>query len=205
MNRDIVRWGIVGCGAVTEVKSGPALQRASGSALVSVMRRTPGLAEDYARRHGVPRSTRSARALIDDPEVDAVYVATPPGSHLELCLAVAAAGKPAYVEKPMARSHAECARMIAAFADRGLPLFVAYYRRALPRFTLLRSLLDTGRIGRPTSLVDALHAVARAVQIEGRGVPLVADILLAEPEDGGCALLGRERHHRPRILNRQRS
>src|ERR1700679_1527392 len=153
MNRDLIRWGILGCGAVTEVKSGPALQRAAGSALVSVMRRTPGLAEDYARRHGVPRWTDSARALIEDPEVSAVYVAAPPGAHLELALAVAAAGKPAYVEKPMARSHAECARMVAAFADRGLPLFVAYYRRALPRFTLVRSLLDTGRIGDPRSLV----------------------------------------------------
>jgi predicted dehydrogenase len=149
----LIRWGILGCGSVTEVKSGPALQRAVGSALVSVMRRTPGLAEDYARRHAVPRWTDSTRVLLSDPDIDAVYIAAPPGAHLELALAVAAAGKPAYVEKPMARSHAECARMIAAFAERGLPLFVAYYRRALPRFTLLRSLLEAGRIGQPTSLV----------------------------------------------------
>src|SRR5271163_2830864 len=109
--KDIIRWGILGCGDVTEVKSGPALAQAEGSALVAVMRRTPHLAEDYARRHGVPRWYASAPELIHDPEVDAVYVATPPGSHEELALAVAAAGKPAYVEKPMARSHAECERM----------------------------------------------------------------------------------------------
>ena len=134
------------------MKSGPAFQRAEGSALAAVMRRTPHLAEDYARRHGVPRWYASASDLIHDPDVDAVYVATPPGAHLELALAVAAAGKPAYVEKPMARSHAECRRMNEAFAAAGLPLFVAYYRRALPRFVRLRALLEEGRIGRPVSL-----------------------------------------------------
>ena len=104
-----VRWGIIGCGDVTEVKSGPALQKAEGGRLVAVMRRDAAKAADYARRHGVPRWYDDAERLIGDPEVDAVYVATPPGAHLEVALRVAAAGKPAYVEKPMARSHAECA------------------------------------------------------------------------------------------------
>jgi 1,5-anhydro-D-fructose reductase (1,5-anhydro-D-mannitol-forming) len=147
-----VRWGILGCGDVTEKKSGPAFQRAEGSELVAVMRRTPHLAEDYARRHGVPRWYASARALVEDPGVDAVYVASPPGAHLELALLAAAAGKPAYVEKPMARSHAECRRMVDAFAAAGLPLFVAYYRRALPRFVRVRALLAEGRLGRVQSL-----------------------------------------------------
>lgn len=147
-----IRWGILGVGDVTEVKSGPALQQADGSALVAVMRRTGRLAEDYARRHGVPRWYDQAEALIADPEVDAVYIATPPGAHEELALAVARAGKPAYVEKPMARTHAECQRMVEAFAARGLPLFVAYYRRALPRFVKIKEVLDAGRIGRIASV-----------------------------------------------------
>lgn len=148
----IVRWGILGCGDVTEVKSGPGFQRAAGSALSAVMRRTPGLAEDYARRHGVPRFHDRAEALIHDPTVDAVYVATPPGSHLELALAVCAAGKPAYVEKPMARSHEECRRMNDAFAAAGIPLFVAFYRRRLPRFMTAKEVLDSGRLGRITAV-----------------------------------------------------
>jgi 1,5-anhydro-D-fructose reductase (1,5-anhydro-D-mannitol-forming) len=147
-----IRWGILGVGDVTEVKSGPALQQAQGSALVAVMRRTGRLAEDYARRHRVPRWYDNAEALIADPEVDAVYIATPPGAHEELALAVARAGKPAYVEKPMARTHAECQRMVEAFASRGLPLFVAYYRRALPRFVKIKEVLDAGRIGRIASV-----------------------------------------------------
>jgi predicted dehydrogenase len=99
-----------------------------------VMRRNAALAEDYARRHGVPKWTADADSLIHHQEVDAVYIATPPGSHLEYALRVAAAGKPAYVEKPMGRNYAECQQMIEAFVKAGQVLFVAYYRRRLPRF-----------------------------------------------------------------------
>ncbi|HUZ17874.1 MAG TPA: Gfo/Idh/MocA family oxidoreductase [Spirochaetia bacterium] len=149
---DTVRWGIIGCGDVTEVKSGPALQYAEGSRLVAVMRRNRELAEDYARRHGVPRWYGDAASLIGDAEVDAVYVASPPGNHLESALAVCAAGKPAYVEKPLARNHDETLKIADAFRSAGLPLFAAYYRRALPRFLKVRELLTTGKIGMLTSV-----------------------------------------------------
>ena len=129
-----IRWGIIGCGDVTEVKSGPALQQAEHSNLVAVMRRNGALARDYAARHGVPRWYDDAQALIDDPEVDAVYVATPPDTHKLYTLRAAQAGKPVYVEKPMALNFAECQAMVAACAGAGVPLFVAFYRRALARF-----------------------------------------------------------------------
>jgi 1,5-anhydro-D-fructose reductase (1,5-anhydro-D-mannitol-forming) len=147
-----VRWGIIGCGSVTEVKSGPGFQKARHSSLVAVMRRDRAKADDYARRHGVPRVHDSAEDLVGDPEVDAVYVATPPASHERLALLAAAARKPCLVEKPMARTHAECTRMLAAFRDAGVPLWVAYYRRALPRFLKVRELLGAGAIGRLTSV-----------------------------------------------------
>ena len=142
-----IRWGIIGCGDVTEVKSGPALQKARDSALVAVMRRTASLARDYADRHGVARWYDDADALIADPEVDAVYIATPPSSHRDYTLRVAAAGKPVYVEKPMALDHGECEAMIAACRTAGVPLFVAYYRRALPRFIKVKELIRSGAIG----------------------------------------------------------
>ncbi len=125
-----IRWGIIGCGNVTEVKSGPGFQKAGNSSLVAVMRRNAALAQDYAGRHGVPRWYDDGAALIADPEVDAVYVATPPSSHKGYVLACAAAGKPVYVEKPMALDHGECEEMIAACRAANVPLFVAYYRRA---------------------------------------------------------------------------
>lgn len=144
---DKVRWGIIGCGDVTEVKSGPALQKVAGSELVAVMRRNGSLAEDYARRHGVAKWYDDANALIHDPDVNAIYVATPPGFHHEYTLMAAKAGKPVYVEKPMARNHGECLEMIAACEDAGVPLFVAYYRRGLPKFVQIKELLDSGALG----------------------------------------------------------
>jgi len=147
-----IRWGIIGCGDVCERKSGPALQQARDSALVAVMRRDIAKAQNFALRHGVPRVHATADALIEDPEVDAVYIATPPSSHHALALEVASRGKPCLVEKPMAMNHRETADMVGAFRAAGQPLWVAYYRRALPRFLLVQRLLAEGAIGRLTSI-----------------------------------------------------
>jgi 1,5-anhydro-D-fructose reductase (1,5-anhydro-D-mannitol-forming) len=155
-----VRWGMIGCGAVTEKKSGPALQLARGSALTAVMSRSVDRAKDYARRHRVPRYYGAVDDLLRDPEVDAVYVATPVGSHLELALRVCGGGKPAYVEKPMARNYAECLRMRDAFRAAGLPLYVAYYRRSLPRFLKVRELLREGAIGELVRVASRLSVPA---------------------------------------------
>ena len=140
-------WGIIGCGNVTERKSGPAFNKVAGSRLVAVMRRNAALAQSYAERHGVSRWYDDADALINDPEVNAVYIATPPDSHHLYALKVAAAGKICCVEKPMAPSHRECLEMTAAFEAAGLPLFVSYYRRSLPRFAQVKQWLDSGEIG----------------------------------------------------------
>jgi predicted dehydrogenase len=156
-----VRWGMIGCGDVAEVKSGPGFQKAHGSALVAVMRRDFEKAEDFARRHRVARAHRHSDDLIADPAVDAVYIATPPSTHCELALRVAAAGKPCLVEKPMALNHDECVRMVTAFRDHGLALWVAFYRRALARFLLVRDLLRQGAIGRFSSIrVEVLDRLA---------------------------------------------
>jgi predicted dehydrogenase len=143
----VIRWGIIGCGNVTEVKSGPGFQKATGSSLVAVMRRNADLAKDYARRHGVPRWYDDAQALIADAEVDAVYIATPPAFHKEYTLLAARAGKPVYVEKPMALNFDECRTMIQACRNARVPLFVAYYRRTLPRFLKMKELIEAGAIG----------------------------------------------------------
>ena len=126
---------------------GPGFQRAEGSRLVAVMRRSGKLAKDYAERHNVPRWYDDADALIHDAEVDAVYIATPPSSHMEYTLRCARAGKPVYVEKPMAMTFEECQAMIHACDAAKVPLFVAYYRRALDRFLAIKQLVDSGSIG----------------------------------------------------------
>ncbi len=153
-----VKWGIIGCGNVTEVKSGPAFQKIANSELVAVMRRDPAKAEDYARRHNVPKWYTNAQELINDPEVNAVYIATPPSAHKEYTLMCAKAGKPVYVEKPMAMTFEECNEMISTCQEAQVPLFVAYYRRRLPRFLKIEELLHKEKvIGTPRHVNCVLY------------------------------------------------
>jgi predicted dehydrogenase len=149
---DEVRWGIIGVGQVCEVKSAPAMQTVPHSQLVAVMRRNQEKARDYAARHGIPKWYGVAEALIADPAVNAIYIATPPDTHAHYTLLAAAAGKPVYVEKPMARNHAECQQMIKACKAADVPLFVAYYRRALPHFSKIKEVIGKGLIGEVRSV-----------------------------------------------------
>ncbi len=149
---DSVRWGMIGTGDVTEVKSGPALYHAEHSSLVGVTNRTLAKAESWVARHGVGRVFPDVASLLADPAIDIVYIATPPGEHLALTAQVAAAGKHVYVEKPMALAGTECEAMIEACERAGVRLFVAYYRRALPRFAQVAHWLAEGAIGRPCSV-----------------------------------------------------
>lgn len=132
---------------MTEVKSGPALQQAEGSELVAVMRRSADRAEHYARRHGVPRWTDDADAILHADDIDAVYIATYPDTHLDYAARAAAAGKAVLVEKPMARTAEECRLMQEACDRAGVPLWVAYYRRTLPRFLKVKALIEDGTVG----------------------------------------------------------
>jgi predicted dehydrogenase len=142
-----IRWGIIGVGDVAEIKSGPAFYKAEHSQLVAVMRRNGDKARDFAERHNVARWYDDADALIQDSEVDVVYIATPPDSHESYTLKVATAGKPVYCEKPMARHYAECQAMIEACKQANVRLWVAYYRRAMPRFVKIKELVDSKAIG----------------------------------------------------------
>ncbi len=189
VGRPFIRWGIVGCGDVTEVKSGPGFKQASGSQLVAVMRRNGALAADYAQRHGVPRWYDDARELVADPGVDAVYVATPPGAHLDAALLAALAGKPAYVEKPMARHLPECTAMLEGFARAGQKLFVAYYRRALPRFVKARDLLASGAIGSLTAIGYRFASPGHAGIGVAPGATPPPMTWRIQPEDSGGGLL----------------
>lgn len=147
MNSKIIKWGIVGCGDVTEIKSGPAYKLTPGFELVAVMRRNTEKAEDYAKRHQIKKFYSNADDLINDPEVDAVYIATPPDTHKLYALKVATAGKICCIEKPMTSSYAESLIIYEAFKAKAIPLFVAYYRRSLPRFLKIKEWLEHNAIG----------------------------------------------------------
>ncbi len=144
-----VNWGIIGCGSVTEKKSGPAFNKVENSRLIAVMRRNRNLAKDYAKRHNVPKWTDNASELINDSNVNAVYIATPPSTHAKYAIEAMRAGKPVYVEKPMATTYRECQEMIKVSEETGMPLFVAYYRRSLPGFLKVKELVENGTLGKP--------------------------------------------------------
>jgi predicted dehydrogenase len=149
-----IRWGMIGCGDVAEIKSGPAFYKTEHSQLVAVMRRNGPLAENFAQRHGVARWSTDANDIIHATDIDAVYIATTTNSHHDYTLRCAAAGKAVYVEKPMGMSHAQCLEMIKACRTGGVPLWVGFYRRALPRFLKLRELLESGMIGQVRAVVS---------------------------------------------------
>ncbi|MEM8497547.1 MAG: Gfo/Idh/MocA family oxidoreductase [Pseudomonadota bacterium] len=142
-----IRWGIIGCGAVTEVKSGPAYQQVAGFELSAVMRRNEKLAKEYAHRHGVEKYCTNAEELIADKSIDALYIATPPDTHKQYGVMVANAGKPCCIEKPLAPSFEDARDIVDAFEHAKTPLFVAYYRRSLPRFAEIKKNLALGVIG----------------------------------------------------------
>jgi predicted dehydrogenase len=142
-----INWGIIGCGDVTELKSGPAFNKVKKSALVAVMRRDAEKAKDYAHRHKVPKWYTDAALLINDPEVNAIYIATPPSTHEVYTIAALAAGKPVYVEKPMAVSYGAAIHMVEMAAEKNGKLVVAHYRREQPLFKKIKQLLADKVIG----------------------------------------------------------
>lgn len=142
-----IKWGIIGCGDVTEVKSGPAFNKVPHSSLVAVMRRDGAKAQDYAWRHGVPKWYDDAAQLINDPEVNAIYIATPPLQHEAYTVQALAAGKPVYVEKPMTLNTASALRMKAAADHFNVKLSIAHYRREQPVFLKVKALLEENTIG----------------------------------------------------------
>jgi len=167
-----INWGIIGCGDVTELKSGPAFNKVKDSALVAVMRRDGAKAEDYARRHGVPLWYDDAQKLINNPDVNAIYIATPPGSHEFYTLEAIKAGKPVYVEKPMTLNATSAQKMIQAAEDENIKLVVAHYRRAQPMFNKIKELLDEGSIGKPVSV--RLDYFTQAIAEADLAIPKVA-------------------------------
>ncbi|MES2278954.1 MAG: Gfo/Idh/MocA family oxidoreductase [Bacteroidota bacterium] len=142
-----INWGIIGCGDVTEVKSGPAFNKIEGSKLIAVMRRDAEKAADYASRHKVGKWYSDADKLMGDSEINAVYIATPPASHTPYALDALSRGLNVYVEKPVTLNAAEARLIAEALKHTKARLSVAHYRRQVPMFLYVKELLDKQAIG----------------------------------------------------------
>ena len=147
-----INWGFIGCGEVTEKKSGPAFSEVEGSHVEAVMSRSEAKARLYAERHHIRKWYTDAQELIDDPDVNAVYIATPPSSHATFAIMAMRAGKPVYVEKPLAASYEDCVRVNRISEQTGVPCYVAYYRRYLPYFQKVKEIVHAGTIGTVTNV-----------------------------------------------------
>ena len=143
-----INWGFIGCGEVTEKKSGPAFNEVEGSQVVAVMSRSENKARSYAERQHIRKWYTDAQELIDDPDVNAIYIATPPSSHATFAIMAMRAGKPVYIEKPLAASYNDCIRINRISEQTGVPCFVAYYRRYLPYFQKVKEIIENGTIGK---------------------------------------------------------
>ena len=168
----LISWGFIGCGEVTEKKSGPAFNLIEGSHVEAVMSRNEDNVRDYAERHHIKKWYVDAQQLIDDPEVNAIYIATPPSSHATFAIMAMKAGKPVYVEKPLAASYDDCARINRVSQETGVPCFVAYYRRYLPYFQKVKEIVNSGVIGKPLNVQVRFSVPPRELDIHaGKELP----------------------------------
>lgn len=154
-----IKWGMIGCGDVTELKSGPAFNKVPNSSLHAVMSRSEGKAKDYAERHGVPNYYGGVDQLLNDPEVNAIYIATPPSTHKLFSLKALHNKLPVYVEKPMCMNTSEARDLVTAVEAGTTKFSVAHYRRGQPKFLKAKSLLTENVIGKVKSVTLQLSRI----------------------------------------------
>lgn len=164
-----IGWGFIGCGEVTEKKSGPAFNEVPGSHVVAVMSRNAEKAESYAKRHNIKKWYTDPLELTNDPEINAIYIATPPSSHATFAIMAMKAGKPVYIEKPLAASYEDCARINRISELTGVPCFVAYYRRYLPYFQKVKQIIQSGAIGTPANVQIRFSVPPRDLDYKSNG------------------------------------
>ena len=164
-----IGWGFIGCGEVTEKKSGPAFNEVPGSHVVAVMSRNAEKAESYAKRHNIKKWYTDPLELINDPEINAIYIATPPSSHATFAIMAMKAGKPVYIEKPLAASYEDCARINRISELTGVPCFVAYSRRYLPYFQKVKQIIQSGAIGTPANVQIRFSVPPRDLDYKSNG------------------------------------
>ncbi len=167
----LINWGFIGCGEVTERKSGPAFNEVNGSHIEAVMSRSEARARSYAERHGVKKWYTDAQKLIDDPDVNAIYVATPPSSHAIFAIMAMRAGKPVYVEKPLAATYDDCIRVNYVSEQTSVPCYVAYYRRYLPYFQKVKDIIDQGTLGTITNVNIRFSVPPRDEDLDAEHLP----------------------------------
>src|SRR5262245_19286552 len=145
----VLRWGLIGCGDIARRNVAPALRDLPGCDLVAVARARSDRAAEFAREFGARKWYERWQDLVNDSDIDAVYVATPVYLHADQTIAAAERGKHVLCEKPMAMNVEECDRMIDACSANGVRLGIAYYRHFYPAVARIKEIIESGEIGKP--------------------------------------------------------
>ena len=145
-----LRWGLIGCGDISRKRVAPAIKDLDQCELVAVARANYTKAESFTKEFSAKRWYKEWQDLINDDEIDAVYLATPVYLHAEQTIAAAKAGKHVLCEKPMALNAKYCERMIETCKEHNVTLGVAYYRHFYPVINRVKEIISSGEIGEPT-------------------------------------------------------
>ena len=192
----MLKFGMIGCGSAAEIRGGLGIRLSGVAELAAVADNDRGRAEAYANSFGIDRWYGEGQDLIDDPEVEAVYIATPNKFHHPLTLAAAHAGKPVLCEKPFGTSVEENLEMIEACQKAGVLLSVSYYRRFYPSVQRAKRLIDEGAIGQVTLAgIHATHFLG-----EHHRPDLAPRHWLIEKDMAGAGVFQRAGSHRIDVL-----
>ena len=160
-----LRWGLIGASTIAAEHMIGAM-RANGGDVVAVLSSDPARAKSYAERHGIPRATHELSALVENPDVDAVYISTTNELHRDQLFAAAAAGKHVLCEKPLALNLADARAMVAACQRHGVTLGTNHHLRNAATHRAMREAIQQGRIGRPL-FARVFHAVFLPPHLQG--------------------------------------
>jgi len=142
-----LRWGVISTANIGRAAVNPAIQASHNGVLDAVASRDSDRARAFAREHGIPRSHGSYEALIEDPEIDALYVPLPNSMHRDWVIHALRAGKHVLCEKPLALGASDCMEMDAAATESGVKLMEAFMYRFHPRTERVIEMVRNGRVG----------------------------------------------------------
>lgn len=175
----MTRWGLIGASTIAKEWVISAI-RATGSEVVSVMSTSAERGRAYAAEQGIARSVTTLDALVNDPEIDAVYISTTNELHRDQALAAAKAGKHILCEKPLAMALTDARTMVQAAKDAGIVMATNHHLRNAATHRAMREAIKAGRIGTPLA-ARIFHAVYLPPHLQGWR--------LDKPEAGGGVIL----------------
>ncbi len=162
-----IRWGVMSTANIATWRVIPAMHNSRNGEVVAVASRRVEAARAFADRNGIPRALGSYEALIEDPNVDAIYIPLPNSLHAEWSIRCAEAGKPTLCEKPLASNAAEAQTMVDAFREREVPFAEAFMYRFHPRTNRVKQVLAEGAVGE-LHLIDAVFSFAIKRKVDVR-------------------------------------